>query len=469
MHHINTQRRRQFLKAASALLAAPFISLKNSTAFAQARPPLRLLIMMDAYGVPPNRGEVWASSSVGDYALTADSLGTILKPLAGYRDQLALTSGTRFDSIFVTNDKPLHRVASAQALVGSKPRSGIHSSAKQRHASVDLLIGEYLNNDYGLTAPRVYPHLFLSDRSQSGKAVYCFNHEGSQIRAITGPTSIGRAVFGNLGDLTALQLDTRTQQAALELVAQQLKSVRPGLVNANAATVLDAYEASVSDLATELEIRKNLECKAPEFSELPADDAPSGQTNPAIMSLIHQAFSCDLVSTVTYAPGGESMNEISHAHLYDAAEHNDSRLRSFLGNNLHSASHKNDAAAHKTQELVRRNQAQLLADFLDKMSTTPELDGSGDMMIDNTVVWMTSAQSVYIHGFEDYVNLFFAGKNANLRTGYHYDLSKSTNNDIMTTLANGLNIPFAKVGGVGDDGREYGELNQGPISRMLKA
>lgn len=429
---------------------------------------MRLLIVMDAYGVPPNRKEVWAEASVGDYALTDSSLGTILQPLKAYRANLALMSGTKFDSIFETGDAPLHRVASAQALVGSKPISGINASARQQHASIDLIIGDYLNRDYGLAAPRVYPHLFLSDRNQSSKASYCFDQKGTQLRAMAGPTSIAKAVFGALQDLSALQLDSRSQQAALELVAQQLNTIRPELANANAPLVMDAYQASVSDLATQLELREKLQCQAPSFAELPKDDAPSGQTNPAIMSLIHQAFACDLVSVVTYAPGGESMNEIGHAHLYDAS-YNDNTLKSYLSNNLHSASHKKDAAAHKTQELVRIGQSKLVAGLLDKLAAMPELNGSGDTMLDNTVVWMTSAQSVYIHGFEDYVNVFIAGRNAKLRTGYHYDIGGSTNNDIMTTLANGLHIPLTKVGGFGNSGKELGQLNHGPISKMLKA
>jgi Protein of unknown function (DUF1552) len=430
---------------------------------------MRLLIVMDSFGVPPDRKAVWAESSVGDYALTDSSLGTILQPLKAYRPNLALMSGTKFDSIEVTHDVKLHRTASAHALVGSKPSSGINASARQQHGSVDVLIGGYLNREYGLRAPRVYPQLFLSDRNQSGETTYCYDPKGVQMRAIAGPTSIAKTVFGGLTDMSALQLDTRSQQAALELVAEQLKSIRPELVSASAPAVLDAYQASVSDLATQLELRSKLQCKAPDFTKIPKDDAASGETNPAIMSLIQQAFACDLVSVVTYAPGGEYYNNMSHDHLYNAAENNDSKLKAYLGQGLHGVSHKADASAHKTQELVRRGQAKLVADLLDKLKVTPELDGSGDTMFDNTVVWLTSAQSVYVHGFDNYVNAFIAGKNANIRTGYHYEIGQNTNNDIMTTLANGLHIPFEKVGGFGDGGKEFKELNHGPITKMLKA
>ncbi len=436
---------------------------------AQGKPPMRLLIIADSFGVPPDRKAVWAESQVGDYALTDSSLGTILQPLQAYRQNMALMSGTKFDSIEVTGDVKLHRTASAQLLVGSKPKSGINASARHYHASVDVRIGDYLNREYGLLTPRVYPQLFLSDRNQSNECTYCFDQNGVQMRAKAGPTSIAKAVFGGLTDMSALQLDTRAQQAALDLVAEQLRSIRPELVNANAPAVMDAYQASVNDLATQLELRSKLQCKAPDFAILPKDDAPAGESNPAIMSLIQQAFACDLVSAVTYAPGGEYYNNLTHQHLYNAAENNDSKLKTYLGQGLHGVSHKADASAHKAQELVRREQARLLADLLDKLKATPETDGSGDSMLDNTVVWMTSGQSVYVHGFDNYVQAFIAGKNANIRTGYHYDLSLSTNNDIMTTLANGLHIPFDKVGGLGDGAKEFKQLNHGPITKMLKA
>lgn len=44
-----------------------------------------------------------------------------------------------------------------------------------------------------------------------------------------------------------------------------------------------------------------------------------------------------------------------------------------------------------------------------------------------------------------------------------------TNNDLMVTLAQGVNVPITNHGGFRDNGNRVNSLNNGPITKMLKS
>ena len=450
-----------FLKLASGLLAPPFLSLRSSPGRATNNPPLRLLTFMDSYGISMNnRDETWIDSMVGDYELTGASLGTILAPLSSYRDNMLVVSGLRLDSAITMNDAATHDRITAQTLCGSRTKNAeVGSIATQHHASVDVHIGKYLNESYGLTYPRVYPHLFLSDYAEPTKTTFCFDDQGNQIRAISGVNPIVNTLFGASDDAQFQLLDTKSQQIALNLVSERLQSIRGELINANAATVFDAYESSVDDLATELELRLNLQCTPPDTTGAPEGGRDEDSTA-YIFEAIYEALACDLSSSITYAIGGETINQLRYDFLYDADLHDDAGLQSLLNKNFHAASHRNDAASDKAHELIRAYQAGRIADLIDKLATTPDVDGS--MILDNTVVFITSAMSHNTHARADYCHLLLAGSNTNLRGGYHYDCAGSTNNDLLTTIASGLTLPDTSFGGYNAAGDRLDELNHGP-------
>ena len=116
---------------------------------------------------------------------------------------------------------------------------------------------------------------------------------------------------------------------------------------------------------------------------------------------------------------------------------------------------------------MRGYQASLVANLVNRLSTTPDVDGS--MILHNTVIFLTSAMSSNTHQRDNYCLAAIAGKNTNLKGGFHYDCSGSTNNDLLTTLAQGMMIPQAEFGGFNADGNAIATLNNGPITKMLKA
>lgn len=453
---------------ASSLLAVPFLSLRHSQAQTAGKPPVRFLTLMDSYGVAPDERErSWVESTVGDYALTASSLGAILAPFEAHRDKVIVMSNLSCDSSIKLRDGVTHDKLTSEALTGSRAINGeVGASARQHHGSLDHRIGNYLKDEYGLPNPRVYPHLYLSDYAEPDKTSFCFDQNGNQIRAISGADNIIKSLFGggvdnSAGELAAL--DAESHNMALGLVRERLTSIRGELINANASQVIDAYESSVQDLATELELRGASTCEVPS-----AGNPGGGKTTdspPVIMEAIHQAFACNLASAITYSVGGEQINQQRYADLYDASKH-DANVLPELKLNLHAPSHKETPGAFMAQETVRAWQAGMVANLVDQLSTAVDVDGS--MVMDNTVIFLTSAMSNNTHGRENFCLAALAGKNTNLQGGFHYDCAGHTNNELLTTLAQGVMVPDAEFGGFDATGNRLATLNTGPISKMLK-
>lgn len=461
--------RRQFIKLASGLLATPFVSLAAGNVYsADTEPPLRLLTIVDSYGLPiATRNEAWVNSTAGDYALTGDELGTTLAPLQAYKENMLIVSGINLDSLIQTRDGPHHDEMNSQVLCGSRRVSGTSRvTAKTLHSSLDVHVGQYLNSDYGLA--RAYPHLFFTDSSANARATTCYDASGNQIRSIAGARNQANNIFTSGVDAANLQYQNKTQQGIFDLVQQQIQALRGQLINANASTVMDAYQSSIDDLAMQLESSSRNVCGVPggDLNALPG--ATGGQavnSSPYIFKNISQAFACDLTSSLTYAIGSEIVNNFKHGFLYSETEHADTELQTSLNTNLHGISHRTDDVTNKAHELIRIYQAELLADLLNDMSNTADVDGN--TVLDNTVIFWTPVMSHNTHKYRDYPYLVIAGKNTNLKGGFHYDCGGSTNNDLLTTIAQGVGLPDDRFGGHNRHGEYLDTLNNGPISKML--
>ena len=445
----------------------PFASLVGGAAIAQStKPPLRMLTIIDSYGLPiATRKEIWVNSTAGDYPLKGDELGTILSPLQAYKDNMLIASGINLDSL--GGEGRIHDNMTRHTLTGSRKISGGGASAKILHASLDVHAGEYLNNSSGSAAARAFPHLFFTNVASPNKTTFCYDDQGNQIRSIAGAKNQAETIFTNNTNLDELKFQNQTQQSVFELVQEQVLALRGELTNANANTVMDAYQSSVDELAAQLQLTSANVCGVPgNIDSIPATSGgQSTDSSPFIFRNIQQVLACDLTSSLTYHFGGETINQLKHVDLYNEAEHSDTELKSRLSNNMHALSHQVSDVADKAHEVIRIHQAELIANLLNEMSAMPDTDGN--TVLDNTVVFWTSAMSSNTHKGVDYPYLLIAGKNTNLRGGFHYDCTGSTNNDLLTTIAQGLGLPDDRFGGHSASGVYIDTLNNGPISRML--
>jgi len=461
-------KRRQLLGAAAGSLALPFLGMQKARS-QEGRPPLRFISLFDSYGLPLHRrGINWVRSEVGDYRLTPADLGTTLQPLAAYTDNMLIPTGIPTSSLREAKDTGDHNSV-CHALCGSRVISGGSRArpgpnAYQSHPSLDYVIGHHLSGDYGLDSPRVYPHLFFTNRSQLDNVTYCYDGNGQQIRAIAGSPAIVETAFaeaGDSGDASLLQASVNSKRAMLGLARERVTNIRPQLINANASTVLDAYHASLEDFAKELDTRGARICSAPDAVGV----AGEAEDTPFIMDAIRHIVSCDLASSITYAVGGEWDNNLRYKnHLYDASVH-DPEIGDLMASSFHGASHRTDEVADAVHEIVRTNMAEEIARLLDALRETTDVDGVSSVF-DNTVLYLGSNMSHNVHSQDNLPNAIIAGKNARLRGGYHYDCSGRTNNDLLTTLARGLALEIDEFGGYSQD-TKLENLNNGPIESML--
>lgn len=463
-------KRRQLMTTAASALALPFLTMGRGRTQGAA-PPLRLITIVESYGLPlRRRGINWVGSEMNDYALEAADLGTTLKPLAGYTQNMLLPTGIPTRSLRETGDTLDHNSV-CHTLTGSRVispggRARPGPKARMAHPSLDYVIGHHLSGDYGLASPRVYPHLFFSNKSDLDHVTYCYNDKGTQIRSIAGADSILKTVFedgqgvgGAPSDISQAAAESKVE--LLRLVQRRVQEVRPQLVNANASTVMDAYRASVSDFASELETRGTRVCRAPTAS------GPAGDPRdiPFIMDAIAHIASCDLASSITYVIGGEFDDLMRYRnYAFDAGEH-DAEVGQLMGQSFHGASHRSDQVANAVHEIVRTKICGEIARLLDALKATPDVDGVSSVF-DNTLLYFASNMSNNTHEQVNLPNALIAGKNVPLRGGFHYDCSGASNNDLLTTIGRSFSLEIDEFGGYERD-KKLNNLNNGPISRML--
>ena len=249
------------------------------------------------------------------------------------------------------------------------------------------------------------------------------------------------------------------QSDLLGLVSTQVQSLKTQLNNTNFDIKLDAYKSSVEELSEHLELKVEAQCDV--GSEIISlKDSASSE---GVFKLIGQIFTCDNATSITFALGGENINQLSHGFLDSQG---DSELQSLLNKNLHAASHRADDVANKAHELVRIHQAEMIADLMDTLDSTIDIDGN--TVLDNTLIFWTSAMSNNTHQIEDFPHILLAGKNTNLNGGYHYNCTGSTNNDLLTTVAQGMHVPLTEFGGFDANKVKMPTVNNGPISKLLK-
>ena len=464
--------RRKLLAAAASSLALPFLTMGRAAHAQGSKPPLRLITIIESYGLPlGRRGKNWITSEAGDYALTPAALGSTLKPLAGYTDNLLLPTGIPTRSLLETGDTKDHNSV-CHTLTGSRcispgGRARPGPKATMAHASLDYQIGQHLNGDYGLASPRVYPHLFFSNKSDLDHVTYCYDNKGKQIRSIAGAGAILKSVFADVGeaaggsDISRAAVSSKVE--VLKLVQERVRAVRPQLVNANAGTVMEAYGASIEDFATELGTRGTRICEAP------TKTGPAGDPRdiPFIMDAIAHVASCDLASSITYVIGGEFDDLMRYEkYAFEQGKH-DKEVGELMGRSFHSASHRSDQVADAVHEIVRTKISGEIARLLDVLKSTPDVDGVSSVF-DNTLLYFASNMSNNTHKQDNLPNAIIAGKNVPLRGGNHFDCSKRSNNDLLTTIGRSFSMDIDEFGGYERD-KKLNKLNNGPIERMLRS
>ncbi|MEL6544946.1 MAG: hypothetical protein AAFQ82_09995, partial [Myxococcota bacterium] len=207
------------------------------------------------------------------------------------------------------------------------------------------------------------------------------------------------------------------QSLMMEPVRAQLNRVRPELKQANGSALADAFNESVEAVANELELRVNLECPDPSLANPGSNAGNVGH----FFTAIYDVFACDLSSSVGFVFDAVGARWGAEARRIDF-DHDPAALN-FVSSRYYQVSHGRTERHELAQAYVALSRTHRLKDLLDLLATTPENGGDG-MLLDNTVIYYGSAMTGNTHAWAgNYAHFIVAGKNTNVKTGWHYDCS----------------------------------------------
>lgn len=462
----NRLNRRSLLQLAAAGMAVPLLGSSARGAAKGDKPAQRLLIFVDQYGRHGERitspvGTPWVPSEVGDYELTDGDLGWMLDPVARYRDSLCVLSGLRMSSLLRLGGGIAHFNVNRYALTASRATGGRRSVPTHRHGSIHHEIGAVLNAH--AAKPTVYDSLTMGGTIGGSN----FGLDGRLTNNLGSAAAVYASAF-DFGDPASLA----ARQVVMKHVRSQLQRVSPDLVQANAATYREAYEESVQSITTEMQLRRELaSCE-----ETPSNRSQVGEpaSIPDLFAAAYDLFACDLTRSIAFGnpySGGHrwALDTLHDAHFGI----DDGGGWGRMASNYHQLSHSgstnnaNDPSA-MAQGVIMRNQIRHIGELADRLSQTPEPDGSGDMMMDNTVLFYHQVMCGSTHRVANpYYHFFLAGKNTNVRRGWHVDAGSNTDNDMWATVAQSVGVPFDSFGGYTAGGGRVADLNNGPIGQAL--
>ncbi len=451
--------RRNLLKAAAAGLSIPWLGMLNRVqAQVSGQSPKRVLIFVDLYGrwgertSSPLTSTPWITDESSDYPLTADNLGWIMKPLESHIENLAVVSGVSMRSRDVLGGGVSHAQINTYTLTASRVSGAIRGTNTCAHPSIQNFIGNELNA--AAASKSIYNSLTIGSAG-----AYNYDDNGQQAPSLGNPASIYTSAFGATDASGVL-----AQQAVIEQVQNQIFQIAPELVQANATTVMDAYRSSIESIASELELRGGLSCG----DKTPEDVLNSGAGevgNTQMFNAVYDIFACGLTPSIAFGytnTGARGHNFLSNSDLIDTS------VAANLSDNYHRLSHRANDAAGVSQSLVLSNQISHLARLADLLAATPELDGSGSSMMDNTVMFFHQHMASPVHRTTvPYYHFMLAGQNTNVRRGWHYECSDHSDNELWVTLAQAVGLPVTQFGGYQGANYQGASLNTGPISKML--
>jgi len=453
-------KRRDFVKLATAAMTLPWLS---NVARAQQNNvgAKRVLIVTDPYGRFGDQtsssvsSAPWIESNSSDYELQEQDLGWILSPLQSHLENLSVLSGVFMRSRQVLGGGASHAQVNSYALTGNRVTGNIRSTATvSANPSINTFIGDELNAVADTKG--VFNSLGLGNVGQSNYA-----SDGRRASNLGNPSQIYQTAFGSGSNADTSGL--LSQQIVVEQVRNQLALIAPELIQANASNVIDAYRTSIDQIASELEVRASGFCE----DRTPNNVLGSAEGEAGITQMfdgIYDLFACGLTPSLLY--GWTNGNR--HAWLRDENMFGNVVNNYLTNRNYHNLSHRRDDDAGAAQGLVMRAQASEISRLADRLSTTPELDGSGSMMMDNTIIFYTQYMCSPTHvTTQPYYNFILAGENTNVQRGMHLDCSGHTDNEMFTTLAQAAGIPITRFGGFRGNNYDGEELNRGPISKVL--
>lgn len=376
----------------------------------------------------------WHPKSSG--RLNASSLNYALEPLEPYANRMIA---------FRNLSTKGHGGSSSHPEAASSILSGGERGAQ----SFDVAIGNHLSRGDGMP----YLHCGLFTRYNRGKDYLLFRDpNGQSILPEDDPQKLARQIFGASDDGE----DQKAKLEVLELIADDLKSLKAIVPEGTARTKLRVHEQSFAYLESLISHNLNLSPSCgPERA--PAMGADRRENNERAEKLVLAqfdnivgAFKCNLTSVASFqfmAAQDESLY-INFESIQDKLDRADSggfgsSKKWWNQNTSHSSSHEGNeifAIQNYWYNLM-------IAQLCRKLDEVEDPLGGGTLLDTSTILVCSENGESSYHGMEDVAWYLVGGANGAFHTGRVIDLRGRGSSDLLWELGMSMGMAWSRFGG----------------------
>jgi Protein of unknown function (DUF1552) len=413
--------RRTFLRGAGVTLALPLIESMvpalTPLRLTAAAPVRRFVGIWHPHGAAPG---YWSPVQEGrDFEFSF-----ITRPLEPFRSRIVLITGLDMPEATATNEEPGgDHARGAVLLSGARPRR--NAVSPYLGTTIDQLIARKWGEDTILSSLQ----LGVEDMGNFGNWGYSCAYTNSISWASPTeplPTQVNpRVVFERLfGDGTSAEERKRDRQrnaSILDAVVEQLESFKRNLGSGDKARV-DTYVENVREIERRIRIATDNAVKEPD-ADVPFGLPQSRHEHFRLMyDLMALAFQGDITRSITFMLG----RDLSGASFPESG----------FNGGWHGTSHHGDKPDNiANYAKVNRYHVQNLAYFCDKLSKTPDGDGT---VLDHVLIYKGSNMgNSHRHAHEKVPVILVGGIDGTFKGNRHLvfpDNTQRTSNMLLSLL-----------------------------------
>jgi len=420
------------LRGAGAALALPVLDAMTPALSADTKRPIRMTFIEVPNGIMMDK---WAPATEGaNFALTR-----VLEPLADFRDRMLVLSGldqkqSAALAFEIAGDHPRACTAwltgaHAKMTAGADLRAGI--SVDQVAAREFGKYTQLASLEVGLESSEVVG----SCESAYSCAYYntiSWRNETTPLPMENRPRAIFERLFGDAGtsDPAARLALRQEDRSILDSVAEEVKRLR-GVLGGADRSKIDQYLEALRDLERRMQLAEKQD-----QNELPQIAGPAGipqafsEYYKLMTDLMVLAWQTDMTRVCTFQIGhemsGRAYPEVGFGDAHHAVTH-----------------HQGDPEKIEKTTKINVFHTKMLAYYLDRLSATPDGDGS---LLDHAMILYGSALSDgNLHLYTNLPLLLVGGGAAGIKGGRHLRFPKGTPmTNLLLTMLDKANVPHVE-------------------------
>jgi len=430
--------RRTFLRGAGATIALPLLDAMTPALSQPAPAPKRIGFIYLPNGVAMNFSGInyWTPQGSG----TQFELSPILEPLRPFRDRLSVVSGLAHHQADAHDDGANgdHTRATSSWLTGVHCKR-TEGADVRNGVSADQLAADVLGRESVLPSLELSIDLnFLAAQCENSYSCIYLNtlawrSPTAPLPTENNPRLVFERLFGDGGSSAQRAALARENRSILDSVSEDFRRLAADLSGADRSQVAE-YMESLREVERRIQAAENVG----QAGEVPSLERPRGIPDrfDEHVGLMYElqwlAFRSDLTRVVTFMLGRE-LNFRTYPEIGITEGH-------------HGLSHHQDRP-EQIEKLARLNtyQTELFAAFLERLSATPEDDGT---LLDHSLfLYGASLSNPNLHAHYDLPLTYVGGNPRDHDHGRHLVFpSETPMTNLLLSLLDKVDVPVDVLG-----------------------